>query len=145
MAHQESCSMFFLPESAFPAKKIPPNFTAYDGRELGHACLKYTLAEKVYLNPLFKTCTSFIAWISSTTQAGKHFCSSVLQLVNAGRETLLICQINTEIHLADMASLVNFSAPRPLQAPGEVFEEMWYCHWGWEEEISLVVSPSFAR
>lgn len=111
MAHQESCSIFFLPESAFPAKKIPPDFTVYGERELGHACLKYSLAEKVYLNPLFKTCTSFITWISSTTQAGKHFCTSVLHLVSPGRETLLTCQINTEIRKADVAFPVDFTGP----------------------------------
>lgn len=78
MANQERCSIFFFPESGFPAKKIPPDFTAYDERELGCACLKYILTGKVYLNPLFKTCTRFIAVTASTTQAGKHLCTSVL-------------------------------------------------------------------
>lgn len=60
MAHPENCFTFFLPESAFPAKKIPPGFIANDKTELGRVCLKYILAEKVYLNPLFKPCTGFI-------------------------------------------------------------------------------------
>lgn len=47
MVHQENCSTFFLPEAAFPAKKIPPGFIAGDGRESGRACPKHIRAEKI--------------------------------------------------------------------------------------------------
>lgn len=60
MAHQENCFTFFFPESCFLAKKISPGFIVYDSKELGYACLKYILVEKVYLNPLFKSCSTFI-------------------------------------------------------------------------------------
>jgi len=60
MEHHEICFTYFLPEAAFHVKKIPPGFIANDGTELGHACLKHILAEKVYLTPLFKPRTGFI-------------------------------------------------------------------------------------
>lgn len=34
---------------AFLSKKIPLGFIAYDGGEVGHACLKHILAEEFYL------------------------------------------------------------------------------------------------
>ena len=60
MAHRENYFTFFLPES-------PPGFIANDVMELGRVCLEYLLAEKVYLNPLFKPRTGFITRVASTT------------------------------------------------------------------------------
>lgn len=73
MAHQENYFTFFFPESSSLAKEIPPGFLAHNSIELGYACLKYTLVEKVYLNSLFKPCSTFITRVPSSTQSRQAF------------------------------------------------------------------------
>lgn len=115
MVCQENCSMFFFPDSASPAKKIPLDFIAYDERELGHIHLKYILAEKVYLN-LYLRC----APVSSLEYQALHQQASIWVLLFCSwwtqeeklcwfvRSTLTTVR---SIHKADMASLVDFDGP----------------------------------
>lgn len=111
MVHHKNRFTIFLPESVFPTKKIPPGFIANDGTELSHACCKYILTEKVYLNPLFKHCIGFITWVPSTTQAGEHFYTPVLQLVKPGREMWLTFWVTSKIHKPSMDLLMDLSSP----------------------------------
>lgn len=132
MAHQESCSMFFFPDSTFPAKKIPPDFIAYDERELGHIHLKYILAEKVYLN-LYLKC----APVSSLKYQALHQQASICLLLFCSwwtQEEKLCWFVRstlTDQSIRQTWLLLWISvAPHPQQAHGEVLEEMWHCYWG---------------